>query len=141
MVDSDIYVSESDMTFTLVDNSGAADLILPGSWYDWYYTIIPYKVTNVAVICEDNYKVEVGIVDPDTTIKISDFFSFGLKASKIFGNNVIAISTKAGTNMTNINQVIQIRYGLKERMIKKYICGKVFHKKSDIWNFQKIKFK
>ena len=53
---------------------------------------------------------------PDIKIKITDFFSFGLKAPTTFGKSVIAISIKSGTNMSNRIQVIQIKYGLKERM-------------------------
>jgi len=111
----DIDVTSSTVTYTLMDNSGATDIVIPEGRTDAYYLIMPSDIESVEVISSDDIIVTATIAEAGASPTIVDMFGSGLVFPEELGDNVIYIEIQVGTDLSEVGQQIQIEYSLKGR--------------------------
>merc|ERR1719203_1503734 len=130
-----IDVTENTITYTLMDNTGATDVVIPEGRTDAYYLFLPNDVESVEVVSSDNIIVTATIAEAGPSPTIIDMFGSGLVFPETLGDNVIYIEIQVGTDLSEVGQQIKINYSLKE---DQYICasGPLLETSMDvnIWN-------
>jgi len=118
----DIDVAADSITYTLVDNRSATNILFPEGTFDRYYIIMPAPVESVEVVSSDSIVVEVDILEDGTEVETVDFFGTGLEFPESFGDNVIRVQIVGGTDLTELGQEIVLSYTLDQEMAT-FICA------------------
>ncbi|MEO0540738.1 MAG: hypothetical protein AAFZ80_07715 [Cyanobacteria bacterium P01_A01_bin.105] len=109
----DIDVSESSLTWTLVDNSSAADLILPANRFDRYYLQFENStVTSVSLDGSDelNEFASVEVLAPGFSLEPADFFGTGIPTPIEFENGGLLVQFNEGTDLTNLGVSAKVNF-------------------------------
>lgn len=109
----DINVSGNSLTMTLMDNSQAADLILPEGRFDRYYIgFASNSITSVALDGTDelNEFATVSVLPAAFSLSAEDVFGTGIATPVNYENAGILIELGAGTDLTDLNQMVKITF-------------------------------
>ncbi len=100
----DIDVSENTITMTLVNNSDAADLVLPEGRFDRYYVGFASNTVNTATLASTvglSEFASVTILPAGFSLEAQDLFGTGIPVPVDFGQGGLLIELGAGTDLTN----------------------------------------
>lgn len=110
----DIDVSPTTITITLRNNTGAADLILPEDRSDRYYFDFGKPIGEATLVGSDNIVSVVDIVAPGTPISLGDPLGTMIELPESWENGALRVAIVAGTDLTEVGQVIEVNYALAE---------------------------
>ncbi|NEQ72237.1 MAG: calcium-binding protein [Okeania sp. SIO2C9] len=101
----DIDISDDGLTMTLVDNSGATDLVIPDDRFDRYY--FEFDTSTIASasldgLSELNEFATVQVLDPGFVLDASDIFGTGISTPIEFETGGLLVELGPGTDLTNI---------------------------------------
>ena len=100
------------ITYTLVDGSGATDLVMPEGRFDRYYIDVGVPVSDVMVVSSsEDLKVEAMTVPfTGNTREIVDLMDMGFDFFPDLPRGGIMIQLGPGTNLTTLGQQFTISY-------------------------------
>jgi len=101
----DIDISDTSLTMTLVDNSQAADLILPEGRFDRYY--IEFDTSTMASasvngVSELNEFATVEVLEPGFLLEAEDLLGTGISTPIQFETGGLLVQLGPGTDLTNL---------------------------------------
>lgn len=107
----DVDMAPERVTLTLIDNSGATDLLLPEGRFDRYY--IEFDTTRiaraaVAGVGSLDAHASVRVLAPGYVFEPADLFGTGLPTSLTFETGAIAIEIGPGADLTELGQQLTI---------------------------------
>jgi hypothetical protein len=109
----DIDLGSNTLTMELVDNSQAADLVLPEGRFDRYYvgfgsnTIESVSLDGTA---ELNEFATVSILPAGFSVDIDDQFATSIAMPINYKNGGILIELGAGTDLTELNRMVTLSF-------------------------------
>lgn len=112
----DIDVSDTHITWTLVDNSGATDLILPANRYDRYYLGFENStVTSASLDGSDelNAFANVEVLEPGFSLDAADLFGTGIPSPIELENGGLLLEFGEGTDLTNLGVSAKLNFTSK----------------------------
>lgn len=112
----DTDISDTSLTLTLVDNSGATDLILPENRYDrYYFEFDASTITSVSLDGSDelNAFANVEVLDPGFSLDAADLFDTGIPAPIEFENGGVLLEFGAGSDLTNLGVSAKVNFTSK----------------------------
>lgn len=109
----DMDFSANSLTMTLVNNSDAADLVLPENRFDRYYLgFASNTVTSVTLDGTDelNEFATVSVLPAGFTLEASDLFDTGIAVPVDFSQGGILVELGAGTDLTNTGVTVTVNF-------------------------------
>ena len=109
----DIDIDQDSIHFTLVDNSGATDLIIPSDRFDRYYFWFDdhkFRAASLEGSEELNQFAKVVILDPGTNLNTTDPFGTGIGSPINFPNGGLLVEFGEGTDLTDTGVSAQINF-------------------------------
>lgn len=109
----DMDFSANSLTMTLVNNSDAADLVLPENRFDRYYVgFASNTVTSVTLNGTDelNEFATVSVLPAGFTLEASDLFDTGIAVPVDFSQGGILVELGAGTDLTNTGVTVTVNF-------------------------------
>ncbi|MEL7226851.1 MAG: hypothetical protein AAGL17_18950 [Cyanobacteria bacterium J06576_12] len=109
----DIDVNDTSLSLTLVDNSGATDLILPADRYDRYYFEFDTSTITSASLdgsAELNEFANVDILEAGFSLDAADLFSTGIPVPIEFENGGLLLEFSEGTDLTNLGISAKVNF-------------------------------
>lgn len=109
----DMDFSANSLTMTLVNNSDAADLVLPENRFDRYYVgFASNTVTSVTLDGTDelNEFATVSVLPAGFTLEASDLFDTGIAVPVDFSQGGILVELGAGTDLTNTGVTVTVNF-------------------------------
>lgn len=107
----DIDFTDAAFSLTLVDNSGATDLVLPEGRFDRYYIRFDSDLATSVQLdgLEDlNEFASVEILEPGFRLDAVDLFSTGIPVTQTFPNGGVLLEFGGGTDLTNLGVTAQV---------------------------------
>ena len=107
----DIDVSANSVTMTLVNNSDAADLILPDDRFDRYYIGFASNTVTSAELTGDgalNANATVSVLEAGFTLQTIDAFNVGLPTTVDFAQGGLLIELGSGTDLTETGVTLSV---------------------------------
>lgn len=109
----DVDITDSDITFTMVDNSGIKKLILPDTRHEHYYIDLVLEVATVTLVETGNIDAEVEILSGKEMMdrQVFDFMNIGgtLPQQRCF-NGCIHLIFKPGSDLNELGQKVVMEY-------------------------------
>lgn len=105
--------SANTLTMTLVNNSDAADLVLPDARYDRYY--IGFASNSVASATLDgsaelNEFANVTVLPAEYSLEATDAFSTGITLPVDFAQGGLRVELGGGTDLTNTGVKVKVTF-------------------------------
>ncbi|MEN0065341.1 MAG: hypothetical protein AAGA48_24560 [Myxococcota bacterium] len=110
----DVDLDDDGMVMTLIDNSGATDLVLPDGRFDRYYVSLSAGVEEASIRGDgelDTYAT-VSILDPGFALDVTDPFKTGLALPVTYANGGILLQIGPGADLTDLQQQVTVDFTL-----------------------------
>ena len=110
----DIDLTECGAKMTLVDNSGATDLLLPEGRFDRYYFALEEEISDVTIIGGSaglTINASVMPLPAGYSVPVEDLFGTGYPLPIILPNGGFMLQLGGGTDLTELGQTISIGFG------------------------------
>ena len=110
----DIDVTECGVKMTLVDNSGATDLLLPDGRFDRYYFALEEEISDVSILGGSaglTFNATVTPLAAGYEIPVADLFNTGYPLPIILPNGGFVLELGGGTDLTDLGQTISVGFG------------------------------
>lgn len=111
----DIDVNNCGLTMTLIDNSGATDLVLPANRFDrYYFGFDAADMSNVSVAGGSpglTVNATVMPLPPGYTVPVADLFGTGYPLPITLPNGGFVLELGGGTDLTELGQTISVDFG------------------------------
>ena len=109
----DVDVSDDSLSLTLVDNSGATDLILPAGRFDRYY--IEFDGSTITSTSLDgseelNEFARVEVLEPGLSFEPADLFGTGIAVPIEFENGGLLRECSEGSDLTNLGVSAKVNF-------------------------------
>lgn len=109
----DIDVSDTDLSMTLVDNSGATDLIIPAGRYDrHYFKFDTSTITSVSLDGSEelNEFAKVEVLDAGFSLAVADLFGTGIPLPIEFENGGLLVEFGESTDLTKLGVSAKVNF-------------------------------
>ncbi len=109
----DMNFSANSLTMTLVNNSDAADLVLPENRFDRYYVgFAANTVTSVSLVGSDelNEFATVSILPAGFVLEAGDAFETGIPVPIDFSQGGFLVELGGGTDLTNTGVTVNVSF-------------------------------
>ena len=109
-VKDSIKAKKGTITFTLMDNTGASNIVSQPSEFDRYYITFEDHIYYAKLVTSDNLKVDVSVKKYQGMGGLLGNSAPG--APEFYEENTIVVEIGEGSNLTQQGQVVQIEFGL-----------------------------
>lgn len=109
----DTDISDTSLSLTLVDNSGAADLVLTENRFDRYYFGLDTSIITSASLDgtdELNAFANVEVLEAGFSLDAADVFGTGIPAPIEFENGGLLVEFGEGTDLTNLGVSAKVNF-------------------------------
>ena len=99
----DVDVTDNRITFTLVDNSGATDPVIPAGRFDRNYFAFDKEIRAASIndaLTDPEWASSVEILSPGTELTPADFFGTGIATPIVFEHGGILLTNGPGSDYT-----------------------------------------